>query len=101
VAAADKYQNAWNTLLVLGLSDDDSMFQPLGNSALWMKSTTERHIFGGSHIQNLWFWIVGWPSGLLDNEKAEWALEGMLCCHSMRNVSHININIVDQVKWFL
>jgi hypothetical protein len=77
VTAADKYRNARQALLALGLSPDDRTFQPLHNSELWMKGVSEPHVFGGSHIPDPWFWSVGRPSGLSEQENAEWSLEGI------------------------
>jgi hypothetical protein len=77
VSAADKYRNARNALLALGLPSDDTTFQPLLNSELWMKDIDEPHVFGSGHIQNPWFWSVGRPSGMSDAEDADWSLEGV------------------------
>jgi hypothetical protein len=77
VTAADKYRNARRALLALGLSTDDRTFQPLANGELWMKGVSEPHVFGGSSISDPWFWSVGRPNGLSEQEDAEWSLEGI------------------------
>jgi hypothetical protein len=77
VFAADKYRNSRSALLSLGLPEDDKTFKPLLNSELWMKRVDTLHIFGGSKIEDLWFWTVGRPSGLSESENAEWSLESM------------------------
>jgi hypothetical protein len=102
VTAADKYRNARHALLALGLSPDDRTFQPLHNTELWMKGISEPHIFGGSSIQDPWFWSVGRPSGLSEQENAEWSLEGtffyLYCYHS--TVELTSDHTVECVKWF-
>ena len=93
VAAADKYRNARNALLGLGLSDNDSTFQPLEDSDLWMKNVVEPHVFGGSRIQDPWFWTVGRPSGLSENEETEWTLEGAFPQFLLRLLIRISIQL--------
>jgi hypothetical protein len=83
VTAADKYRNARHALLALGLLPNDRTFQPLHNTELWMKGISEPHVFRGSSIRDPWFWSVGRPIGLSEQENAEWSLEGTffnLCC---------------------
>jgi hypothetical protein len=100
VTAADKYRNARRALLALGLPSDDRTFQPLDNSQLWMKGTDVPHVFGGSSIPDPWYWSVGRPNGLSEQEDAEWSLEGMFCLCQYHFFMYNRHPTVDRVKWF-
>jgi hypothetical protein len=75
VNAADKYRQARQALLNLGLSESDQSLRPLHDHELWGKDTSHLARLGDTKREEPWFWTVGMPSGLSEAEQTEWSVE--------------------------
>jgi len=75
VSAGDKYRRARAALLKLGLSESDSVFRPLENKDLWMKNVSMPRQMGDDDKPDPWFWTVGRPGGMTQEEESEWSRE--------------------------
>ena len=75
VSAADKYRQARQALLILGLSKTDQSLRPLYDHELWGKDTSHLAQLGDTKREEPWFWTVGIPSQLSKSEQTEWSVE--------------------------
>ncbi|KAF9529569.1 hypothetical protein CPB83DRAFT_764801, partial [Crepidotus variabilis] len=75
VKAAQKYRRAREALVRLGLSKDDKSLQELHDNQLFSKDASRPAQLGDSKREDPWFWTVGQPSGMNNQEKADWSLE--------------------------
>jgi len=75
VSAADKYRQARQALLILGLSKTDQSLRPLHDHELWGKDTSHLAQLGDTKREEPWFWTVGIPSQLSKSEQTEWSVE--------------------------
>jgi hypothetical protein len=75
VNAADKYRQARQALLNLGLSKDDQSLRPLHDHELWGKNASCLARLGDTKKEEPWFWAVGMPSKLSEAEQTEWSVE--------------------------
>jgi hypothetical protein len=89
IKGAQRYRLARNALIALGLSTSDLSLQPLNDSELWGKDSSEPSKLGDTRTEEPWFWTVGRPSGLSTEQEVEWSLERELSFHSQ----HLNLNI--------
>ncbi|TFK62135.1 hypothetical protein BDN72DRAFT_777467 [Pluteus cervinus] len=81
-AAADRYRRYRAALLRLGFSETDSSLQPLLSSQLWGKNMGAPAELGDTRTHEPWYWIIGRPPDLNDEQRAIWTLED------------------DRVRWF-
>ncbi len=75
INAADKYRQARQALLNLGLSKNDQSLRPLHHHELWGKDTSHLARLGDTKKEEPWFWTVGMPNGLSEAEQTEWSVE--------------------------
>lgn len=75
VSAADKYRQARQALLILGLPKNDESLRPLHDHELWGKDTSHLGQLGDTKREEPWFWTVGIPSRLSKTEQTEWSVE--------------------------
>ncbi|KAF8175800.1 hypothetical protein BJ912DRAFT_857712 [Pholiota molesta] len=78
ISCAEKYRVSRKALLSLGLSPNDTIFQELLDTQLWSKNSAAPLKLGDSHLDDPWFWTVGRPSGLSDEDEKDWNLESKL-----------------------
>jgi hypothetical protein len=83
--SACKYRVMYEGLLGLGLPRDDSMFCPLLDSQLWVKSTSERESLGSKTTEDPWYWRVPMLDG--DENREAYVEEGKLIWHHHRYIS--------------
>ncbi|TFK61216.1 hypothetical protein BDN72DRAFT_778500 [Pluteus cervinus] len=76
VSALDKYNLCRDALLNLGFSLDDKTLQPLTKSQLWGRNMGAPAELGDTKTDEPWFWVVGRPSGLSQEEQKDWNYEG-------------------------
>ena len=65
-----------NALLNLGLAPDSKTLQPLTKSQLWGRNMGAPAELGDTKTDEPWFWVVGRPSGLSQEEQSAWNYEG-------------------------
>ena len=99
VSAADKHWCVWTALLALSLSEDDKSLQPLLNTQLWCKNDNAPTEVGYAKTEDLWYWMVGRPSGLSPAEETEWQIESTGLCIYLFYLP-LMICTANRVKWF-
>lgn len=73
--AAGKYRLARDSMVSLGLSDDDTYWRPLRDTELWGKSVSKKRKLGDGKTRDPWFWSVVQPKGLTDEKQKEWSTD--------------------------
>ncbi len=95
--ARSAYQLDRDALLKLGLPPEDQALQPLLKEHLRGKDG-KAQAAGQAKESDPWFWRVGRPSNLSEEDEKKWNVESE--CLGYRNSSPLIFGPVDRVRWF-
>ena len=76
-SAMKVYNLGRQKMLLLGLSEKDTVFRELKKEHLTMKDVTKPGAPGDSKDIDSWIWTAGCPDDLTPKQLDEWTLEGM------------------------